>query len=340
MSTQAVISVPEAIDWSSLILFLLATPQLSPSPEDPPDPIPFGPEPPSTVGEVSEDPAPPPSNPILWLLEAIGTTSVPHEEEMARLSHLVGLGLKASALLGEKVGLLPSTLRLWARSRLLSAEVSSPIGDRVRTALEEAVSPHLRALREEGPWLHHLFSGEEAFLHLVRGNLKLVVHVAKGYARPGLDLNDLVGYGTLGLMVAVERFNPRLGYRFATYAYHWIRKWVAKGALAKAPPSLSLDAPVPETDGEILYGDLLAWQGEAALPSPEEEALRRDEARRLRRALRGLPWPHALALLLREGRVTGRPVRNEELAYILGLPKGAIPRLLKQAKALLRARLS
>ncbi len=63
----------------------------------------------------------------------------------------------------------------------------------------------------------------EAARQLAGSYLRLVVKIARGYAGYGLDMADLIAEGNVGLMQAVEKFDPDLGYRFATYAQWWIR---------------------------------------------------------------------------------------------------------------------
>ncbi len=72
--------------------------------------------------------------------------------------------------------------------------------------------------------------GERARLDLIVANTRLVVSVAKGYQGRGLSLADLIQEGNLGLMKAVDRFDPERGVRLSTYATWWIRQTIARAA--------------------------------------------------------------------------------------------------------------
>ena len=59
-------------------------------------------------------------------------------------------------------------------------------------------------------------------------NLRLVIPTAKRFQRPGMELMDLIEEGNLGLMQAIEKFEPKKGYRFSTYAIYWIEQYVRR----------------------------------------------------------------------------------------------------------------
>src|SRR5215468_9475614 len=71
-------------------------------------------------------------------------------------------------------------------------------------------------------------SDGEARERMVRANLRLVVSLARGYAGRGLPLEDLVAEGNLGLLRAVEGFDPDRGTRFSTYAGYWIKEAIQR----------------------------------------------------------------------------------------------------------------
>lgn len=74
---------------------------------------------------------------------------------------------------------------------------------------------------------------EEARQKLITSNLRLVVNIAKNYKNQHLSIADLVSEGNLGLIVAVDKYNPDLGYRFSTCATPWIKQAISKAITDK-----------------------------------------------------------------------------------------------------------
>lgn len=69
---------------------------------------------------------------------------------------------------------------------------------------------------------------EQARKQMIRSNLRLVINIAKRYMYLGIPLLDLIEEGNLGLMKAVDRFNPQKGYRFSTYGAWWIKQAITR----------------------------------------------------------------------------------------------------------------
>jgi RNA polymerase primary sigma factor len=130
--------------------------------------------------------------------------------------------------------------------------------------------------REEIALSRRVGQGDErARKMLIEWNLKLVVSVAKKYREMGVPFEDLIQEGNIGLMRAVERYDPDRGFRFSTYATWWIRQAVGR-AVSDKGRTIRLPVHMGERLRKVgrAAGDLLAELGRAA--ADEEVAERLD----------------------------------------------------------------
>jgi RNA polymerase sigma factor (sigma-70 family) len=118
------------------------------------------------------------------------------------------------------------------RHPLLTADDEVRLGTLVRAGLDARTrleSDERLTAAERGELRRTARKGEDATAEFVRANLRLVFSVARRYHYPGVSLLDLVQDGNLGLLHAVEKFDPRMGYKFSTYATWWIRQAISRG---------------------------------------------------------------------------------------------------------------
>jgi len=133
-------------------------------------------------------------------------------------------------------------MRTKSTRRVRKRGVQSPL----ETYLREINETPLLTPEQEKELAYRVAQGDlEARDLMVRANLRLVVNIARSYAGKGLSLQDLIEEGNLGLLRAVEGFDPTMDTRFSTYASYWIKQSI-KRALVNTAKTIRIPAYMVE----------------------------------------------------------------------------------------------
>jgi RNA polymerase primary sigma factor len=174
-------------------------------------------------------------DPVRMYLREIGRVPLLHGDEEQHLAEIIHKGEEAQQKLRE-----------------------SKIDPRTRRDLQEA-----------------LHQGDLAKSRLAEANLRLVVSVAKRYTGRGMSLLDLVQEGNIGLLHAVEKFDPSKGFKFSTYATWWIRQAINR-SIADQARTIRLPAHMIDTVNRLLRASQSLSQQLGREPTLEEIALKMD----------------------------------------------------------------
>src|SRR5947209_6899624 len=149
-----------------------------------------------------------------------------------------------------------------------SAAVQTPL----ETYLREINETALLSARDEQELATAIGLGDtRARDRMVRANLRLVVNIARGYTGKGLGLQDLIEEGNLGLLRAVEGFDPAMGTRFSTYASYWIKQSI-KRALINSAKTIRIPAYMVELLSKWRRASARLTEELGRTPTPEEVA--------------------------------------------------------------------
>jgi RNA polymerase nonessential primary-like sigma factor len=153
-----------------------------------------------------------------------------------------------------------------------TVEISHQFIDATSLYLKEIGYAPLLTAEEEVFYARKLQRGSESARHrMIESNLRLVVKISRRYVNRGLELLDLIEEGNLGLMRAVEKFDPELGYRFSTYATWWIRQTIER-ALMNQTRTIRLPVHVVKELNVYLRASRKLAQRLDHAPTPEEIA--------------------------------------------------------------------
>ena len=234
-------------------------------------------------------------------------------------------------------------------TRLLSRP-GRPTHSYLETYLREINETPLLDAEQERELAYRIQDGDaEARDHLVRANLRLVVNIARNYGGKELCLSDLIEEGNLGLMRAVEGFDPSMNTRFSTYAVYWIRQSI-KRAIVNTGKTVRLPSYMVELLNKWRRASA-ELQDELGRPPEKEEVgqrlgLSKKKIRVIEKAIRicnagsqaeGPDSSLSLDELLTDGRTRAPGAlleENEDLSQVLGL----LDRMDEREAAVLRLR--
>mgnify|MGYP002565431581 CR=1 FL=1 len=193
--------------------------------------------------------------------------------------------------------------------------------------------------QEEAEWIARLERGELlARQTLIERNLRLVVYIARRFENTGINIEDLISIGTIGLIKAINTFRADKNIKLATYASRCIENEILMYLRrnSKTRMEVSIDEPLNvDWDGnELLLSDILGTDEDVIYKDMETEA----EYRLLNRAIRKLSKREQTIVSLRFGinSLDGEEKTQKEVADILGISQSYISRLEKKIMKRLR----
>ena len=197
------------------------------------------------------------------------------------------------------------------------------------------------AAREEQEMLARLAAGDEAAKQtLIEHNLRLVVYIAKRFENTGINLEDLISIGTIGLIKPVNTFQSDRKIKLATYSSRCIENEILMfiRKISNQKSELSLDEPInTDWDGnELLLSDVLGTDADIVLRPIEADA----DQKMLMQAIDQLTQREREIVVLRYGLEGKKEKTQKEVADLMGISQSYISRLEKRIMTRLRRELS
>ena len=201
------------------------------------------------------------------------------------------------------------------------------------TTFAETALPQPLSAEEESEALKQLLEeeGKEgAKAKLIQHNLRLVVYIAKKFDNTGVDNDDLISIGTIGLIKAINSFRADKNIKLATYASRCIENeilmYLRRAARLKSEVSFEEPLNTDFEGNELLLSDVLGTSAESVYGDVEAKA----EREQLKEALKKLSERERKIMFLRFGLGGGEEMTQKDVADMLGISQSYISRLEKK----------
>ena len=223
----------------------------------------------------------------------------------------------------------PVKVLLWYLQKLCAAKLMYIGGS-------DILPPPLKSAEEQEALAKMVQGDETAKRLLIEHNLRLVVYISRRFENTGINLEDLISIGTIGLIKAVSTFRPDRNIKLATYSSRCIENEILMHIrkISGQKLEVSLDEPInTDWDGnELLLSDVLGTENDAVMRPMEENV----EYQLLHEALQKLPERERTIVVMRYGIGGQKEKTQKEVADELGISQSYISRLEKRIMQRLR----
>ncbi|MBQ4551258.1 MAG: RNA polymerase sporulation sigma factor SigE [Oscillospiraceae bacterium] len=200
----------------------------------------------------------------------------------------------------------------------------------------DVLPPPLKGAEEENALMGLEAGNESAKQRLIEHNLRLVVYIARRFENTGVNLEDLISIGTIGLIKAIGTYRRDRNIRLATYASRCIENEILMHIrkISGQKTEVSLEEPI-NMDGEgneLLLSDILGTDEDVVFRGLEEDV----DIQCLRQALSSLPEREREIVTMRYGLEGRRELTQKEVAERMGISQSYISRIEKRIMLRLR----
>ena len=203
----------------------------------------------------------------------------------------------------------------------------------------DVLPPPLKGLEEQNALMALEQGDEKAKQLLIEHNLRLVVFISRRFENTGVNLEDLISIGTIGLIKAIGTYRMEKNIKLATYASRCIENEILMHIrkISSQKTEVSLDEPINmDYDGnELLLSDILGTEEDMILRPLEDDV----DLRVLRQAVQELPERERQIVIKRFGLYGHRELTQKEVAQQMGISQSYISRLEKRIMLKLRKEL-